>query len=230
MGSSLGETAVEVENGEVVQVESRLITLWTDEYPPDEQFASLVAELRAPYQDKLDEVIATAAAPISRSYRSESPFDKLAGDILRREMEAEIAFLPGVGYGVTLLPGPITREEFYTLIPHPAPVVTLKMTGAQVLEVLEQSVANQKPEKVEEIVGGLVQTAGLRWTVDYDQPVGRRVSQVEVNGESIQPERWYQAATNGGMLSGLHNYTSFSQGRNIKKHDLRLNEVVEAGL
>ena len=205
----------------------RLHTLWLEEFPEDETVARQVEALRAPYQDTLEEVIAIAGEPIGRHYRSESPFDKLVGEIICAETGAEIAFMPGVGYGVTLQPGPITREMLYTLIPHPAKLVTMRLTGDRVLEILEQCATNQAPGDPRLIVGGLVQTAGLRWSVDFAQPSGSRVSAVYVRGEAIRKDKSYHIGTNAGMARGLHKYTAFTQGQDVVIHDIQVNELAE---
>lgn len=186
-----------------------------------------MATLRAPYRQQPEEVIATAAEPIGRNYRSESPFDKLVGQMMIEETGAELAFMPGVGYGVTLLPGPISREALYALIPHPAKLVTMQLSGRQVLEILEQSATNQKPPHASEKVGGLVQTAGLSWTVDLGEPSGKRVSEVLVGNKPLGVEQTYRIATNAGMSRGLHNYTAFTKGQDVEEHDVQVNELVE---
>jgi 5'-nucleotidase / UDP-sugar diphosphatase len=223
----LGDTKFRVQDGKIMELEHRLHTLWEDDFPPDEQVSRQVEELRAPYRQQLEEVIAIAGEPVGRNYRSESPFDKLVGQIMIQETGAQIAFIPGVGYGVTLLPGPITREALYTLIPHPAKLVTMNLTGSQVLAILEQSAHNQKPEHPSEIVGGLVQTAGLSWMVDYGQLPGQRVSQVAIQGLPLEADRTYRVATNAGMSRGLHNYTAFTQGQDVQVHEVQVNELVE---
>ncbi len=225
--SVLGEIVVSLDGTQITKVESRLHTLWLEAFPEDEEIARQVAALRAPYQETLEEVIAIAAEPIGRHYRSESPFDKLVGEIICAETGAEIAFMPGVGYGVTLQPGPITREALYTLIPHPAKLVTMRLTGDHILEILEQSATNQAPGDPRLIVGGLVQTAGLRWSVDFAQPSGRRVSAVFVRGEALRKDKSYPIGTNAGMARGLHRYKAFSKGRDVVIHDLQVNELVE---
>lgn len=91
--------------------------LLADVVVEDPEIAALVADFRTPHRETLEEVLATAAERIGRQHSSESPFDKLVGQILREETGAEIAFLPRVGYGVSLNPGPITREALATLLP-----------------------------------------------------------------------------------------------------------------
>lgn len=225
--SVLGEIVVTLQGTLIANIESRLHTLWLEEFPEDEEIARQIEALRAPYQETLEAVIAIAGEPIGRNYRSESPFDKLVGEIICAETGAEIAFMPGVGYGVTLQPGAITREALYTLIPHPAKLVTMRLTGEQILEILEQCATNQNPGDPRLIVGGLVQTAGLRWRVDFAQPSGSRVSAVYVRGEALRRDKSYAIGTNAGMARGLHRYTAFTKGQDVVIHDLQVNELVE---
>lgn len=178
-----------------------------------------MAEIDAPHRARLDEVLAVAYDRIGRQYKSESPFDVLVGDLMREHTGADIAFMPGVGYGVSITPGPVTRERLYTLLPHPTKLVTLDMTGAQVLEVLEQSATNLEPGDVFDRVGGLIQTSGLSWTFDLNAPVGSRVSQVTVAGAALEPSTAYAIATNVGLLEGLHRYQAFASGQNAVTHD-----------
>jgi 5'-nucleotidase / UDP-sugar diphosphatase len=105
--------------------------------------------------------------------------------------------------------------------------VTMRLTGAQVLEILEQSATNQDPGDSSQIVGGLVQTAGLRWRVDFSQPAGSRVSDVLVRGTQIQMDRLYPVGTNAGMARGLHRYQAFTEGQDVEVHDIQVNQLVE---
>jgi 2',3'-cyclic-nucleotide 2'-phosphodiesterase (5'-nucleotidase family) len=214
----------------VSAVAGQLHTLWTDEYPADPAVAQLIERLRAPHRDALEAPVATAAERIGRRYKSESPFDALSGEILREHTGADIAFLPGVGYGVSLEAGVVTREALAALLPHPTKVATVMLTGRQVLEVLEQSGLNQKPANPMDGIGGLVQTSGLKWTIDLTRPAGQRIRDVRVGAEPIDAGREYRVVTNESMLKGLHRYRSFATGREPKVFEKSVTEVVEAAL
>lgn len=82
---------------------------------PDAAVTPLIERRRAPQRATLEAPVATAADRIGRRYRSESPFDALTGEILHAHSGTDIAFLPGVGYGVALEPGVVTREVFEEL-------------------------------------------------------------------------------------------------------------------
>ena len=229
-GLYVAQLDVTVEDGRVAGVEQTLHALWHDRVEPDAEVAALVDALRAPHRERLTEVLATAAAPVPRDYKSESAFDVLVGDVLREETGAEVAVLPGVGYGLTLGPGPVTQEALHALLPHPATLVTVEMTGAQILQVLEQSAANLAPASPENVVGGLVQTSGLSYTMDLGRPLGTRVSDVLVGTEALDPARWYRVATHSGVLAGTHRYQAVSQGRAVERHAVEVRDLVERSL
>ena len=229
-GTMLGQLTLSVDESGLVGVDGQMIELWNDQVKPDPKVERMIATLRAPHRDRLEAVLATANARIGRRYKSESPFDALAGEIMRETSGAEIAFLPGVGYGVTIEPGPITREQLYALLPHPSKMVTMTLTGQQVMEILEQSASNQKASDPMKGIGGLVQTSGLAFTVDLNRPEGRRVLNVLVGDRPLSPERSYKIVTNAGMREGIHNYASFARGRDVVEDPKSVTEIVEDGL
>ena len=227
--ASLGEVRLTLGKDRKLQsVEGAAHALWNDRIEPDSAMARLVADIDASHLPKMDEVLATSVDRIGRQYKSESPFDVLVGDLMRERTGAQIAFMQGVGYGVSIEPGPVTRERLYTLVPHPTKLVTLEMTGADVLKVLEQSATNLEPGDDLDRVGGLLQSSGIAWTLNLNQPAGRRVSDVTVGGMRLDPARWYSIATNAGMTGGLHRYAF--PGRNRKTHEISVTQLVEEGL
>lgn len=228
-GTMLGQLTLTVNKSGLVGVDGKMIELWNDRMRPDPAVERLLGELRAPHRARLEEVIATAKERIGRRYKSESPFDTLAGEIMRERTGAAISFLPGVGYGVTIEPGPITREQLTALLPHPSKMVTMSLTGRQVMQILEQSATNQKTSDPMKGVGGLIQTSGLAFTVDLNRPEGQRVSRVLVGDQPIDLERSYKIVTNAGMREGIHNYATFASGRNVVEGPHSVTEIVEQG-
>jgi len=228
--SALGELTVQVTDGRVTRVEGVVHELYADRYRPDARVVAMLDSMRAPYRDTLDAVVATAEDRIGRHYKSESPIDVLAAEIIRDYGKADAAFLPGLGFGVTIQPGPITREQMIGLFPHPTSVVQERLTGAQILSVLEQSATNLRPTNDLDRVGGLVQTAGMRWTIDLTRPIGARIRDVSIGGQPIDVARSYAVVTNGGLLQGTHRYAAFAQGTDIVRDPKPFAAVLEAAL
>ncbi|MEP6763214.1 MAG: bifunctional UDP-sugar hydrolase/5'-nucleotidase [Gemmatimonadaceae bacterium] len=215
--SALGELTVTVDSGHISRVVGAVHELYADQYKPNTRIVAMIDSIRAPYRDTLNAVIATATSRIGRQYKSESPIDMMAAELLREYGQAEVAFLPGLGFGVTIQPGAITREMLFNMFPHPTSVVHERLTGAQILAVLEQSATNLRPADDLDRVGGLVQTAGIRWTIDLTKPIQHRIRGVFVGSQPIETGRSYTVMTNGGLLQGTHRQTVFAQGTDIVK-------------
>lgn len=228
-GAMLGRLDLTLDRKRLAKVDGEAIELWNDQQPADPTLEAAVAKVDGPYRAQMGEIIAASVDRIGRQYKSESPFDVLVGAILREAGGAQIAFMPGVGYGVSIEPGPVTRDRLYTLLPHPTKFVTLTMTGTEILRVLEQSATNLNPGDDLDRVGGLVQTSGIAWTLDLNKPSSRRVSDVTVGGKSIDLAARYKVATNAGMLGGLHRY-DFKSGSDIVTHDDSVTDIVERAL
>ena len=224
--SALGELTVTIRRGRVENVRGVVHALYADQYAPDSAFAARLDSLRAPHRAVLEEVIATAATDIGRTYKSESAADKLAGEMLREFAGAEVSMLPGLGFGTTVRPGPVTREMILALFPHPTKVVRVTLTGAQILATLEQSATNLRPADDMDRVGGLLQTSGIRWTLDLSRAVGARVSAVTIAGVALDPTRAYRVVTNGGILQGTHRYTVVASGTNVERMPQNVSDVI----
>lgn len=221
--AALGEVELQISNHQLTGVKAQHHLLWISNYKNDPEMESLIEDLRAPHKDHLEERIATATEVIDRQYKSESTFEKLVGNLLREEYDADISFLPGVGYGVSLQ-GEFSRENMYRLFPHPPKVATLTLTGEQVKATLEQTATNQKPGDTYEVVGGLLQSSGVSYTLDFTKPVGSRIGNVKVNRKELELQKEYKIVTHTGMLNGLHRYDELKKGRDMEKMEILLNE------
>lgn len=224
-GAILGDTQLIIKNDRLVDVKTDHHYLWNDEWKPDAETQELVTRLRSPYKDQLEEKIATATTVIGRQYKSESPFDKLIGNLLREAYDAEVSLLPGVGYGISLN-NEIKSENIYKLIPHPSKIVTLSMTGEQLKKTLEQTAENLNPQNRLDLVGGLLQSSGIKYRMDLTKPVGQRVSNVSIGGSSLDNTKEYKIVTHKGMVNGIHNYGEIGNGNNLNETNKVLTKFV----
>jgi 5'-nucleotidase len=84
-------------------------------------------------------------------------------------------------------------------------IITMDMTGEQMVKVLETSVLG---------FHGIFQVSGLTFTYDGRKPIWHRVLEVKVNGQPIDPEKTYRMATNNFLAAGGGNYKIFLEGTN----------------
>ena len=154
--------------------------------------------------------------------------DSLFADILREQFDADIAFLPGVGYGVAIPPGPITAADLRQLMPHDGKVVTMTLTADQVLEVLEQAVENTFTDDPGVKVGGMIQVSGICFRCDQSLKKGERITQVELKDSAWNSKARYSVVTNSMLAQGGHSQRSFLHGEAVTRHDSQYELIKKA--
>lgn len=219
-GSDLGRLDLTVENGRVSAFKRTLIP--TTNIESNKTVAAVIEKQIAPHKTKLDEIIGQTESIIVRAQTiagnepekraAESPADSLFADAIREETNSEIAFLPGLGYGVAIQKGAITAGELRNLIPHDSAIFTMKLTGTQIREVLEQAIENILTDNTTEKVGGMIQISGLRFSYDAGLPNGKRVKEIFVGDKPLEQTRSYTVAANALLAEGGHNQKTFVSG------------------
>lgn len=217
-GSDLGRLDLTIADGRIVSHRRTLIPI-TDE-KPDRDIAEVIARQRAPYEQKMTTPIGRAATLIARAQMiagqepekrdAESPADDLFADAIRETTHSEVAFLPGLGYGVALQPGKITAAQLRNLILHDSAVWTMRLTGAQIRQVLEQAIENFTTKDMTKKVGGMIQVSGLHFSYNPEARRNRRVQEVTVGGHALEPRRRYTVAVNALLAEGGHTTTDGS--------------------
>lgn len=228
-GSDLGRLDLSVESdgrrAKIVRHQRQLIAL-TGEGDARVK-AQLDIQLKS-LQTEAEERVGRAQSPIvraqtlagdkPRSRDEESPADDLFADAIREATGAEIAFLPGVGYGVAIPAGEITAAALKNLVPHDSEVVTMTLSGRQIKSILEQSIENFSAEDPREKVGGMIQVSGLTFAYDPRKRKGARVETISVAGAPLDVGKRYRVATNSLLAEGGHKYDEFKRGRDEQKH------------
>ena len=107
--------------------------------------------------------------------------------------------------------GTTTFGILFTVQPFGNSLVTMDLTGQQVIDVLEQqwSGGNATAPKV-------MKTSGIQYTWDASKPAGGRVvvGSVKVSGAAINLAGTYRVTCNSFMATGGDNFLTFNLGTN----------------
>ena len=126
---------------------------------------------------------------------------------------ADFAIQNGGGVRVDVAAGDYTIADAFTLLPFSNTLVTLEMTGEQIVAVLEDALANALDNGGS--TGSYPYASGIRYNVDASAAFGNRVSNVEVNSRlentwtAIDLSAEYTVVTNDFIASGRDGYTTF---------------------
>ncbi len=204
--------------------------------------------------EKLNEVVAKTAVdlviydptavteegkPIRIVRRSETNLGDLCADAyLDQSGEADIAFVNGGGIRVSVNAGDLTLNNILLVHPFGNSLTVIEVSGQQILDALEWSVHSLPGE-----FGGFNQVAGLTFEYDatiespcvenddkmfdhVDESKPRRVRNVMVGGEPLDPEKTYKlASTDYQLLNNGDGYTMYD-GCKVIQESVKLDNQV----
>lgn len=193
-GSFLGRLDLEIEGGRVVDYRHQLIEV-DHTITPDPDVDDLVRQALAPYQDELSTVVGETATALNRATALETTMDNFLLQALLESTGAQLAFSNGWRFGAPVIPGEITLNDLYNIIPMNPPVSTVELTGEEIVAMLEENLERTFGRDPYDQMGGYVKRGlGFNAYIKIENPPGQRVQQVFVGDEEVQPERHYSAA------------------------------------
>ncbi|MFO7693867.1 MAG: 5'-nucleotidase C-terminal domain-containing protein, partial [Vicinamibacterales bacterium] len=94
---------------------------------PDPAVADLVRQALAPYQEELSTVAGETATALNRSTMLESTMDNLLLQAVLESTGAQLAFSNGWRFGAPIIPGEVTLNDLYNMIPMNPPISTVEL-------------------------------------------------------------------------------------------------------
>jgi 2',3'-cyclic-nucleotide 2'-phosphodiesterase (5'-nucleotidase family) len=180
---------------------------------PDPEVTAVVDGYEHLLNQQMDVAIATTAVPLDSRNATvrtqEAAIGNLVADAMREATQADVAIGGGIRAGKTYQPGSsISRRDVLAELPFGNRIVTLEVTGRDLVEVLEGGLA-QLPQAS----GRFPQVSGVRLTADVSRPAGHRILTIEVAGAPLDPNRRYKIATNDFLARGRDGYDAFGRAK-----------------
>ncbi len=180
---------------------------------PDPATLEMSMAVEAMVAEALDETVGVTLAAFDTRRpgltQSENAFGNLIADAIRERAGADVAMINSGairGERAYRKGEALTRRDLRTELPYPSMIPVLMVTGAALLEALENGVA-----QVEDAEGRFPQVSGLAFEFNPDAPAGSRVRSVAVAGVPLDSARTYSLATNRFMAGGGDGYTMLDE-------------------
>jgi S-sulfosulfanyl-L-cysteine sulfohydrolase len=196
-GKFLAVMDFDVKDGRIADYRYRLLPIFANMLPADQDMDALITKIRAPYEAKLAEQLATTEGTLYRRGNFNGSGDQLLLDALMDVQGAEIAFSPGFRWGTTLLPGqPITREWLMDMTATTYSYATVTpMTGETIKNVLEDVCDNLfNPDPYYQQGGDMVRVGGLEYSCNPAETMGKRIGDMRLNGKPVEASKTYKVA------------------------------------
>ncbi len=237
-GALLGRLDVTFDGDGVAKTWQDRSQVVSDKLSDDPTVASIYANLSTALEAVRKEIVGHSAADLPGERGDVRGGEAALGNLVADAMLAataadhsQVALMNGGGIRVSLKAGDISRGDVLTVLPFGNSIITLDVKGTNLLAALENGVSQVSVDSPASGGGRFPQLAGLRFTADLSQPVGRRVQKVEVaDGASgyqpLDPTKTYRVATNDFMAAGGDGYTALAQGTAPNKTDILLADAV----
>lgn len=222
-------------------------TLVTDCVNEDPDVASYVNQVESQFNELQNKVVASTDVdlvvndPVSKNRmvrNQETNLGDLCADAYRKLLGADVAFVNGGGVRADIASGKITYGDIIKVHPFGNAACLIEASGQQILDALELGSAAAGTGES----GGFLQVSGMTYEIDTTVPssvvlddkknfvtVGkeRRVKNVKIGGQPIDPSKTYKLASHNYMLkSGGDGYTMFKDDKILQDEVMIDNQVL----
>ena len=137
-----------------------------------------------------------------------------------KDQGIDVALQNGGGIRASIDAGDVTMGEVLTVLTFQNTLATFQVTGATLLEALENGVS-----QIEEGAGRFPQVAGMIYTFDALAPVGSRISDVTIGGADLNTDTVYGVVSNNYVRNGGDGYKMFLSAMNVYDYGPDLADV-----
>lgn len=176
-------------------------------YTPDAAVTAVIDKWSASVAEEGNTVVAQVPFAITVARENERTGETVMGDIITDAMReasgADIALQNGGSIrDQQLAAGDVTKAQLITILPYGNVLQMAEVTGAVILEALEQGVS-QYPEAN----GGFAHVSGMAYTFDPSAEAGARILSATVDGVPLDSAATYTLCTNDFLAAGGDLYT-----------------------
>lgn len=215
-GKFLGELNVTFDDaGEVISAEGAPILIDAS-VTEDDAVKARIAEAAVPLEEIRNKVVAETAEAIDGNRdvcrAMECSMGNLVADAMLdrvKDQGIDVAIANSGGLRSSIDAGEVTMGEVLTVLPFQNTLSTFQITGATLVEALENGVS-----QIEEGAGRFPQVAGMTFTVDASAEPGSRISEVMVGGAPVEMDKVYGAVSNNYVRNGGDGYAMFKDADN----------------
>ncbi|MFN8608285.1 MAG: bifunctional UDP-sugar hydrolase/5'-nucleotidase [Vulcanimicrobiota bacterium] len=216
----LGKVDLQVEGGRVLEMDWQGQSV-NREVAADPAVQALAASYEARMQGQLNEALVRVEVPLEgRSQlcrQQETNLGNLVADAMREQAGADCALITGSSLRVDkVVPaGVLTRRQAMMILPYENGVVKVRLSGRQLLEVVEHSLSDLGPEN-----SSFPQVSQLQIRYNPAQKPGHRVVEIKVAGQPLQLERDYTFGCSEFIRKGGCGYEMLAGARLlVEPHD-----------
>jgi 5'-nucleotidase len=206
-GQALSVIDLTIQAGDVSAKSARVLLTYADaDLERRGDVEALVERARVAVAPMTARVIGhtASALPAELDAAGNSVLGNLIADAQRAAVEAQIGLMNQGGVRTDVPAGDVHWGELFAVQPFGNVVMALELTGAQIVRALEQQWL--EPGRAHRLT-----VSGLRYVWDPEAAPGKRIIEVEVGTQPLEPGARYRVAVNNFLAEGGSGYTMFRE-------------------
>ena len=189
----------------------------TKDLPADKNVVKIIDKYKDSIKDELNKIITKATKPLSNQPQDGSyniPLTYTLADIIKVKTSSDVVLLNSHGIRQSLPKGDITYSMVYETMPFDNMIVTLNVSGKNLLALIKHSLSQKEG-------GQLGVFAGVKITVDSKN----NIKQVLINNKPLKLDRSYKIATIDFLITGGDGFI-FEKMENYKDSNVPIREFI----
>lgn len=195
---------------------------------PDPELAGKMSEINQIIVSVTGKVLGSSDDDIFHSqgdkFVTETPLGNLITDIMRDYTGTDIFLMNSGKVRNGFEKGPINFGDLYNVIPYEGSIVTVKMTGEQIVKILESSCAFKMGKS-------FLQVSGIKFSFNSSKEPFSRVIEntIRINGKPLDKSRLYSVSLTDYIYQGGDSYNEFEDMdiKLIKTHQKQMREIIK---
>lgn len=193
------QLTLDAQTRSIKSYDGKLIPVNADQLQPDTEIARKNAAYRSAHPE-LTEVVGHTEARLNRQYFDEADLGNLLADIAVSATGADIGLIHPGTIRKDIPQGKVEVADVLDTNPFVDPIVVVKVTGTQLMEIMEQSFT---------LLRGLMQVSGLDVVYDTSRPERQRLVSLHHNGKAVTADDTFSVAVPAIIAGGGDHYDEF---------------------
>lgn len=190
------------------------------EYAEETKISELIQIRRNNAKNELSASVTILNTPLKTAIDSESPLANLLADGVKKWVNADIGLINSGQLLAGLDAGEVTKEQIHQICPSPINSCSLKLTGKQIIDTLEQSLLDEFIYSTIKGYGfrgemlGMLSISGINVEYDPTYPPYQKIKRILINNKLLEEDKEYLVGTLDMFTFG-GGYPLIKEGKDI---------------
>ena len=203
---------------QLASYKNEVIILDKETFGTDEDVSLAVADARAAVKKIKGRRVTTLPFALETAPDAPSRLGTYTADCIKRWASNNIGIINSDLFLQGFAKGALTEVDLLNAIPFSDRVMLVKMRGDEIKNALEHSI---------EFKNNWPQIAGMEVTYDMQQPFGKRIQKITINGAPIRNAALYSVSTSDHIVAGGFGHNEFINVFEFKNTDRTVRDILK---